>query len=163
MTEKQEYHKKYYEKNREKLLKRSNDWRKVPANKERKKALIDKWRSKKENKEKRKASLKIWYEKNKNSTSYKAYGNAKTKKYTENKRDNNYILTELDKFVEKEIYELAQIRTKETGFEWHVDHIIPLSKGGKHAIDNLQVVPAKWNLSKGNKNQEVFNVQSFNY
>ena len=32
---------------------------------------------------------------------------------------------------------------------WHIDHIIPLAKGGAHHPDNLQILPAKENLSKG--------------
>ena len=60
-------------------------------------------------------------------------------------------LTELDKFVIDEMYNLAQLRTEQTGFEWHVDHIVPLTKGGLHKPTNLQVVPGTWNLSKHNK------------
>jgi len=36
-----------------------------------------------------------------------------------------------------------------TGYKWHVDHTQPISRGGKDHEDNLQVVPAKWNQSKG--------------
>lgn len=35
------------------------------------------------------------------------------------------------------------------GENFHVDHIIPLSKGGKHETDNLRVIPAIDNLRKG--------------
>ena len=55
--------------------------------------------------------------------------------------------------------ELIKIRndaTKLFGYAWNIDHIIPLSLGGTNAIDNLQVVPAKWNLSKGNRRIESF-------
>lgn len=40
------------------------------------------------------------------------------------------------------------------GVPWtpfHVDHIIPLSKGGLHHEDNLQILPAFENLRKGSK------------
>ena len=37
------------------------------------------------------------------------------------------------------------------GESFHVDHIIPLAKGGLHTADNLQVIPAIDNLRKGKK------------
>jgi len=87
-----------------------------------------------------------------------AYLNALAKKYKVQKIKANFIKTELQKFVAQEMYDLAQIRKPQTGFDWHVDHIKPLSKGGKHAISNLQVVPATWNLSKGNRNNNIFKI-----
>ena len=65
-------------------------------------------------------------------------------------------MTELDKFIIEEMYSLAKIRTEETGFEWHVDHIVPLTKGGLHKPTNLQVVPGSWNRTKSNRNCEVY-------
>jgi len=34
---------------------------------------------------------------------------------------------------------------------WHVDHIIPLTKGGKHSISNMRYLPAKINIEKSDK------------
>lgn len=34
---------------------------------------------------------------------------------------------------------------------WHVDHIKPISKGGLHSEDNLQILTAELNLQKSNK------------
>lgn len=41
------------------------------------------------------------------------------------------------------------------GNNWHVDHIKPLSKGGLHHPDNLQIIPAKHNLSKNNNENYI--------
>jgi hypothetical protein len=39
---------------------------------------------------------------------------------------------------------------------FHVDHLIPVTKGGKHEPCNLQVVPAKWNMSKSNRHAKIW-------
>lgn len=65
-------------------------------------------------------------------------------------------LSELDVVVLYEAVDLAKRRKELTGYDWHVDHIIPVSKGGLTTADNLQVVPAKWNRSKSNKHTQRF-------
>lgn len=57
-------------------------------------------------------------------------------------------------FFIREAYALAKLRTKITGFEWEVDHQIPLVSPivcGLHVEHNLQVIPAVINRLKGNK------------
>ncbi|MHA1482683.1 MAG: HNH endonuclease signature motif containing protein [Candidatus Heimdallarchaeaceae archaeon] len=50
------------------------------------------------------------------------------------------------------IYKICVDMNKRTGKAlFHVDHIIPLSKGGLHHEDNLQILSAKDNLSKASK------------
>ena len=76
-------------------------------------------------------------------------------KYRASKR--NKTPTWVDKehlWLIKQAYELAILRTKQFGFLWHVDHIIPLNGvnvSGLHVIENIQVIPAAENLLKNNK------------
>jgi len=62
--------------------------------------------------------------------------------------------------AEKENYaNLVKIRddaTKLFGYAWSIEHIIPLSKNGTNAIDNLEVTPLSWNKAKGNRSSESF-------
>lgn len=49
------------------------------------------------------------------------------------------------------IYATAARISKCTGILHHVDHIMPLARGGLHHQSNLQILPAKINLRKGAK------------
>lgn len=101
------------------------------------------------NKEKINSKRKEHYENNKE----KYLGYTISRRYNKEKATPNWD-KELTDFVIKEAYELAKIRKKETGIEWHVDHIIPLSGkevSGLNVWNNIQLLPAKINLSKGNR------------
>ena len=50
------------------------------------------------------------------------------------------------------IYREMQRLNRALGCIWvHVDHIIPVSKGGAHHASNLQILPAHLNMKKGSK------------
>jgi hypothetical protein len=85
--------------------------------------------------------------------------NKSLRAYTQRKRDCAkkkripHWLTQQDFLHIKCLYQLAEMRTKETGYPWHVDHVIPLqgrTVSGLHVPTNLQVIPASENLRKYN-------------
>lgn len=64
------------------------------------------------------------------------------------------FVDELTQLVTIEAHDLRKKRNQLTGFDWHVDHILPLkgkTVSGLHIWSNLQVIPKIINLKKGNK------------
>lgn len=105
-----------------------------------------------------------WNEKNKDAKKERdaeyRFNNSNVRKaqrltYKVQKRQaSKHHLTEFDIFVAEECQSLAFQRTVETGFQWHVDHMIPLRANkvsGLHNAFNLQVIPAVMNLAKRNR------------
>jgi len=66
--------------------------------------------------------------------------------------NNTYIpLSRDEKRIILFIYELATRITNCLGILHHVDHVMPLSKGGEHIPQNLQIIPASINVRKRDK------------
>lgn len=121
------YHKIWYEKNKKHSLTLKANWRE--ANKE----YVKKWNA-------------DW----KKNNPHKVNANTRLRQTKELKATPKWA----NKFFMEEAYHLAALRTKATGFKWHVDHIVPLRSKrvcGLHVEHNLQVIPASVNVSKSNK------------
>lgn len=139
------YHKAYREANAEKIAAQKAEWKQ--ANREHV-AAKDKAYAE-ANPEKRTQARKKWVAANPGKdTAAKALNAQKRKKRIPT------WLSEDDKWLVEQAYELAAIRSKIFGFKWHVDHVIPLNGkrvSGLHVPTNLQVVPWIENLKKHNK------------
>ena len=77
--------------------------------------------------------------------------NERAGRYRCQKRNQTPDLTEQQKNDILEVYNTARKLTLETGVPHEVDHITPISKGGLHHPDNLQVLTKDENRSKSNK------------
>jgi hypothetical protein len=138
----------YREINRDKI--RKKDRENKSKNKEKHRASSRDWNKK--NKDRFKENLAIWKEKNKDR--YRLLIKSGAAKYRARKRNACVKLSEAQEKIIKTIYDLSQRLENRIGIKFHVDHIVPLAKGGLHIPSNLQVLPATLNHQK--KDLKVF-------
>jgi len=143
-AKKKEYDKQYYLKNKEKRDKQIKKWDES-------------------NKEIRKEYLKKWHLDNKDRRNKQALENARNNREVYNERNANYRATKLNAtptWSEENkiivLYEKSKWLESLTGLKYHVDHIIPLQGEnvcGLHCWNNLQILEASLNISKGNRHE----------
>jgi hypothetical protein len=131
--------------NREGRLVKAKEWR--DANQEKQATAVKAWRLK--NPEQTASIYRDWAQRNKDKVNAKWMQREAAKKC----RTPTW-LTEDDKWVIEQAYDIASIRTKHFGIPFHVDHIIPLQGrkvSGFHVPNNLRVITADQNKRKANK------------
>jgi len=129
--------KEYYLKNKNKIIKRTADWSK--NNRDR----VNK--SRRENRKNNPYRIQAEIEYRKKSIHLKRANEAKRKAI---KRKSSSVLTDSQKQIIASFYNQAIRLENRFGIKFHVDHIVPLSRGGMHIPTNLQVMPASINISK---------------
>jgi len=152
-----EYKKQYYKKNKKKLSLKSKKY--YIKNREQVKRVCVKYAAM--NKDKVSKYSAEW--RKNNCDSIKKYRkDHKGKIYAHNAKRRAMKLgatpTYADPLKIERIYRTAQILSKMTGREFHVDHIIPLQNDlvcGLHHQDNLQIISAERNLRKNNKFEPI--------
>ena len=134
------YNAKYYTDNKASLNEQGRVWRLNNLDKE--KAANKKWRA--ENKQRKKETNAKWQRANPDKVN------------AAQMRHHAALITPqwANQFFIDEAYHLAALRSKVTGFKWHVDHIVPRQSKlvcGLHTEHNLRVIPGKENIAKNNR------------
>lgn len=124
----------------------------VEAAREKDRARANRWAANPDNQAKKNARNREWRSNNKHIVNFHS-----AKRHTDKKNRMPAWLTEEDKKIIQDMYQVASTLTKVTGHEWHVDHVIPLrgkNVSGLHVPYNLQVIPREENIKKHN-NYEI--------
>ena len=135
----------WYLRNRELTKARAKAW--AEANPDRRQEILAKNRE--EHREERNAYNRAWFAENSDKrAAYEAKRRATLLQRTPQ------WLTEDDLWMIEQAYDLAKARTEMLGFEWHVDHVVPLQGkrvSGLHTPGNLAVIPGAENCRKNSR------------
>jgi hypothetical protein len=127
-----DYRKTTYRRDPEKILAANQKW--VDANPEKRKHV-------------HKLAARKWREKNPEAVRLQSRLDASVRRAR--LRAATVVLTPDEQLHVKALHAEAARLTIETGIVHHVDHDVPLARGGKHHPGNLIVVPASINCAKG--------------
>lgn len=133
-----------YEQRKEAHAVKAKEWR--DANKDSQAIRVKAWRE--ANPEQTKHIYRDWAQRNKDKVNAKWMQREAAKKCR-----TPQWLTEDDLWTMEQAYDIAAKRKSQFGFDWHVDHIVPLqgkTVSGLHVPWNLQVIPAADNQRKSN-------------
>ena len=131
----------------------------------------EKCKSDEERKARRSAQFKSWLEKNReyntarakqwreeNEEHRKEYNRknrdvilANTRKRQVRKKVQTPDLCQMERDMIKALYFISKVLSNSCSYNFNVDHIMPISKGGLHTYSNLQILTEHENKSKGNK------------
>ena len=155
-----EYKKEFYEKNKDSILEKQKEYRvnNIEQVKLAEKQKYIRYR------DKIIARVSEYYKKNPevNRIASKKYREAtpakqaaKAARYRVRKRKAmpEWAYDEFEQLFISEIYDLARLRSKMLGIDYHVDHIVPIKSSlvcGLHCSDNLQILSGKENSAKRN-------------
>jgi hypothetical protein len=165
-------HKAYYRQNKDAFIARASSW----ENEHREQVRDRQAKYRLENREVVRAAARKWHAENKDKRNKCVAEYAKANPDRIKEKNRLWLARNLDKhaarqarrralkrkacpawanqFFIEQAYEIARLRTESTGFEWHVDHIVPLVSDivcGLHVEHNLRVIPGVINLSKSNR------------
>lgn len=133
------------QKYRDTRLAKAKQWR--DENKDKQNAATKAWRE--SNPERTAAMYRDWAERNRDKVNAKWMQREASKKHR-----TPAWLTADELWMIEQAYDIAAKRKQMFGFDWHVDHIVPLqgkTASGLHVPWNLQVITAKENRMKSNK------------
>jgi hypothetical protein len=131
----------WYERNRERVAAAGKAWRE--QNRERVAAAAKAWRE--ANRERRAAAAKAWHKRNHESVI------ERNRRRRSRKRNASVYLTANETQQIVILERTRQELQRETGREYHIDHILPISHGGIHHPMNLRILDGRENISKQDK------------